>query len=253
VFGLQPTPLDLRFRLFRFPVTVSPWFWLTAVFLGWGIMQRLGPVFLLLWVACVFVSILAHELGHGLVYRLYRVESSLALIAFGGLAIPDGGVSRWRQIAVSLAGPGIQLVIVGLLYVSHLSTGWAATNDYTAAAYLFLSGINLWWAMFNLLPVWPLDGGRVSREVWHMLRVRRPDVTTYGISLLTAGTLTAFCVMLNLGYNPGPWLDWIPFKLNWLGTLFMAMFAYQSYLLLQQASRPFGWEDRPDDYDQRWR
>lgn len=254
MFGsFQPTPFDLRFRVLRFPVTVSPWFWLTAVLLGESIVRALGPQFLLIWVACVFASILVHELGHAVVYRLFRVEAAIALIAFGGLAMPDRPVHRWRQIAVSLAGPGVQLVIVGLLYVSQKSTGWAGANNYTAATFLFLFNVNLWWALFNLLPIWPLDGGKVSREVWHMLGLRRADVTTFGISMVTAGTLAVFGLMLVLRQDPGPWLSWIPFRPGPFGTFFLALMAYESYVLMSQASRPLGWDDGPDDYDRRWR
>ena len=64
MFDSQPTPLDLTFRVGPFPIRVQPWFFLGMAFLGWEF-ARFGVHVLLLWVACGFVSILVHELGHG--------------------------------------------------------------------------------------------------------------------------------------------------------------------------------------------
>ena len=65
------TQFDLNWRLFGVDVRVSPWFWLVSALLGWEAMVPRGFQFLILWVLCVFVSILLHEFGHVLVGRVF--------------------------------------------------------------------------------------------------------------------------------------------------------------------------------------
>lgn len=64
MFGVPETPYDLRFQLLGMPVRVHPLFWLVAAMLGW---RNENIPLVLIWVGCVFVSILVHEYGHGLV------------------------------------------------------------------------------------------------------------------------------------------------------------------------------------------
>ena len=58
-----PTPLDLRWHLFGILVRVHPMFWLVSVIMGWNSLI-IGFEYLFIWIACMFVSILIHELGH---------------------------------------------------------------------------------------------------------------------------------------------------------------------------------------------
>jgi stage IV sporulation protein FB len=58
MFGtVAPTPYDLRFSLFGIPVRVHPFFWLVSLVMGWS---PHAPQLMVVWVACVFVSILVH-------------------------------------------------------------------------------------------------------------------------------------------------------------------------------------------------
>ena len=99
MFGFpSPTPYDLKFRLLGIPVRVNPFFWALAAFLGWN--SESGLVFLnriLVWIACVFISILVHEFGHVFAGRLFGRESNIILYSFGGLAV---GSTTWYSTAV---------------------------------------------------------------------------------------------------------------------------------------------------------
>ena len=139
----EESPYDLRFNLFGFYVRVSWSFWLGAIFFGWGLIEAFsGPgsgmskgTVLLMWVGCMFVSILIHELGHAFAFRYYGIHSSVVLYHFGGLAIPEGGQYRsswgrnslknreWQQFWISLAGPAAQLASVVVLAVVVKATG----------------------------------------------------------------------------------------------------------------------------------
>ncbi len=72
----------MRFRILGFPVHVQPFFLLVAALLGG---MRNDLTLILIWVAVVFVSVLAHELGHALVARAYGQQPSILLYSMGGL------------------------------------------------------------------------------------------------------------------------------------------------------------------------
>src|SRR5579875_2541086 len=109
MLGASETPYDLRFRALGIPVRVHPFFWLVAAMLGW---QNENIPVVLIWVGCVFVSILVHEYGHGLMARAFGASPSIVLHGFGGLCIyqPDRQTPRQR-LAVLLCGPGAGFVL----------------------------------------------------------------------------------------------------------------------------------------------
>ena len=92
------TAYDLHFRLLGIPVRITPFFWVASVLLGWNLAQGFSAqsqgelsvgVALIIWTLAVLLSILVHEFGHALAFRLFGVESDVVLYHFGGLAIPQ--------------------------------------------------------------------------------------------------------------------------------------------------------------------
>jgi Zn-dependent protease len=168
----------LRFQLFGIPCVVAPYFWILSAILGSNIARGGGYGLLLLavWVACVFVSILVHELGHAFAAQHYGSRPAIALAGLGGLTSFQGrGLTRRQHIAVSLAGPAAGLLLymvvrelarrllpLGLGALPGAGTGLSLVL-YQALAYLLF--INLYWTIYNLIPVLPLDGGQVLRDV----------------------------------------------------------------------------------------
>src|SRR5438445_9974400 len=112
--NVAPTPFDLRFSLFGIPVRVHPFFWLFSVIMGW---DPRNPNRVLIWVACVFVSILVHELGHALTARSYGWPPHIVLHTFGGYASfqPTHGYTTGRAILILLAGPGAGFILFGAI------------------------------------------------------------------------------------------------------------------------------------------
>ena len=164
----------LRFRLFGIPFVVAPFFWIFSAILGSTAMR--GPNGLLLlavWVACVFVSIVVHELGHAFAARHYGLQPAIALAGMGGLtSFLGGGLTRAQHIAVSLAGPaaGFALYLVVRVFARRLGMAGLFDAETTGslaaiAAIDNLVFINLWWTIYNLIPILPLDGGQVLRDV----------------------------------------------------------------------------------------
>lgn len=183
------TPYDLRFSIAGFPIRVHPLFWLIALLLGSTGDLATIPI----WIIVVFVSILIHELGHALAFRFYGIRSQIVLHAMGGLTIPEATSwgSGWanvspspkQEITISLAGPfaGFTFAILVMVGVT-ISGGSLLTSRLFGILPLPLTAImpfggnllsvfvtmllfvNVFWGIFNLLPVFPLDGGQVTRN-----------------------------------------------------------------------------------------
>jgi Zn-dependent protease len=249
----EPTTFDLRFRLFGTYVRVHPMFWLVTGLLGWGVTSRpllpgngLGD--LAVWVFCAFVSILLHEFGHVWMGRLFGSEGHIILYGMGGLAVGSNNLyDRWKRILVSFAGPGIQLVLFGLLWGTRTAGLWPRLGAreesvgqlvvLVVLAHLWV--INLFWPILNLLPVWPLDGGMITREVCTGVSPSRGLLVSLWISLIVSVALAANALAAHFGY-PGliPYFDGL-----YLAILF-ALFAYTAWQGIQyENSRRRSYDD----------
>ena len=195
------TPYDLNFNLLGFPVRVHPAFFILPALFSQGFMrlysEELNAGVVILIIASVFfLSVLIHELGHTLAFRFFGIDSHIVLYWMGGLAIPGGGMGAWNggrtkrlnpneQIVVSLAGPAAGLLLGGLfVLIAYGITGsiriaWMGPIPMfwydavgileSAPLDLFVRAsimINIILNLFNLLPVFPLDGGQVARQLF---------------------------------------------------------------------------------------
>jgi stage IV sporulation protein FB len=204
---------EWHFRLFGVPVRVHPWFWVTTVFLGMN--QDVGVV--LIWIAVCFVSILLHEFGHIVAYRLFGERGEILLYSWGGLAISDreGRRRPFAQICISVAGPlagfclaaltvGFALaagakVHMGLsawLFPSLTATLPAPSEEASYSHYYYASVllhdllfVNFYWGLINLLPVYPLDGGQASRAIFEQFDAVRGQRRSLYLSAAAAATI----------------------------------------------------------------
>ena len=194
-----PTGYDLNFSLFGFHVRTHPAFFIMPILLGRGLIDpdMNAGVGMLLLVAIFFVSILVHELGHAVAFRYFGIHSRIVLYWMGGLAIPERSMGSWsshktgsltsmQQVVVSLAGPVFGLLLaaflVGLVYlfggqiiINRLNFIPLPQPDLTGTALdgsraifmVFWGGIiiNIVLNLFNLVPIYPLDGGQVARQL----------------------------------------------------------------------------------------
>jgi stage IV sporulation protein FB len=159
----------LRFRLFGVPFEVGPYFWILSACLGSSVAHgERGLTLLAVWVACVFVSIVIHELGHALMARRFGVTPHVVLHMLGGTTyMPGSGLTRPQGMLVTLAGPAAGLALWLLVgYLAPGVFGRAMGESYVVSdAVTFLLFINLYWTLFNLLPILPLDGGQFVRNL----------------------------------------------------------------------------------------
>jgi Zn-dependent protease len=201
--NVAPTPFDLNFSVFGIPVRVHPLFWVISTILGWH--GGRDPKWTVLWVACVFISILIHELGHALTARSFGWPPHIVLYSFGGYASfqPTYGYSTGRSILVSFAGPGAGFVFYGIIRAVEylLIQQDVELSRYTLIALDDLEFINLWWGLVNLLPVYPLDGGRISRDAISHWRPRDGYEISLKLSLVVAVGVAAYLFSLHQMYN----------------------------------------------------
>jgi len=112
-----------------------------------------------------FISLIAHELAHSLVARIYGIPvKSITLFIFGGIAqISKEATKAGAEFRMAIAGPACSLAISGLFYLLGLLTTGRIVP--LAAMAIWLAQINALLAAFNLIPGFPLDGGRVFRSI----------------------------------------------------------------------------------------
>ena len=179
------TRLDLRFGFAAIPVRVHPMFWIIVFALGWN----LPIVEQLLWVGIVFISILAHELGHTLSALLFGNKSRIVLYSMGGLTIPESHglpLKGWRHAVVAVSGPaaGLVLALAAYLVIPRLGS---TSSGVLGALYFHLVQVNVAWGLINLLPIFPLDGGQVARSLLTEVAGDAGYAWASGLSLVTAG------------------------------------------------------------------
>jgi len=156
----------LQFNVLGFPVVVQWFFWLIMALMGGAIRAETRDdwIDIALWVIVGFVSILVHELGHALAARKFGYHSTIVLHGFGGVTIiPHARFSRGQSIWVSFSGPLAGFLLAGITFALAL----VIKTEYQAVRTLigFSLFINIVWTLMNLLPVLPLDGGQILREI----------------------------------------------------------------------------------------
>jgi len=247
----QPTAGDLKWRMLGIPVRVAPWFWLVGALMGW---ERGRLDHTAIWIACVFVAILVHEFGHALTARAFGAEDlRVVLYAMGGLAIhPGGKLSRWQRVVELLMGPGAGFILYGLIWAGTLFVArpeYAAASDYELVwhAVFALEWICLWWGLVNLLPVYPLDGGQISRELCEARWGR--DGIRHALRLSMIASIVAAAGWVFYYY----WKQ-IDDLRGFFPVLLFGYLAFLSYQLLRVQAAGGGWggEWAPEEPRQPW-
>ena len=151
--------------------------WTFLILLGWVVASQLGqPLWdlmgILLFIVTLFLSVLLHELGHALVARKFKVRTRDIIL------LPIGGMARLRKMPeepraefmIALAGPAVNAIIAIALYLTLVALGSipAIPEKLTLLEGPHALLKNLFWANtllagFNLIPAFPMDGGRVLR------------------------------------------------------------------------------------------
>lgn len=183
-------------RIFGSEIRVHVTFPFLLLWIGISAWQDSGPqaaIYAVLFVLALFACVVAHEFGHALMARRFGIRTpDITLLPIGGVArldrMPENPV---EEIWVALAGPAVS---VSLWAILSLVAGGApaATNlqdiDFSPASFVAgLASVNLLLVLFNLIPAFPMDGGRVLRAVLSLWLDRpRATAAAAGIGQATA-------------------------------------------------------------------
>ena len=177
----------IRFRFLDFPIFIHWFFWVNCALLG-GALEANSPArmqALFGWLLVAAVSVLIHELGHALVMRYYGDRQvGIVLYAFGGLARGTRWLSRWEDVAVSLAGPLFQLGAGLAMHV--LLSFWQPSWPVGHYVLLSFRDVSFFWALLNLLPIVPLDGGHIASALFGPSKRQAALKLSLGCSVIMA-------------------------------------------------------------------
>lgn len=162
-------------NIFGISVYLHFTFVLLLAFLGFLTWKSTGSIYAavdgLAFIVALFGCVLLHELGHALMARHYGIKTSdITLLPIGGLARLERMPEKpMQELWVALAGPAVNVAIAAVLFAGLVMTrGFALPAELNltdGSVWQRLLSINLVLAVFNLLPAFPMDGGRILRAL----------------------------------------------------------------------------------------
>ena len=202
------------FKLLGFEVRID-WSWIIiAILIAWSLSKGVFPSYYknlsaqtYWWMGIIgalglFLSIIAHEFSHSLVARRYGLPmKGITLFIFGGVAeMEEEPPSARVEFMMAIAGPLSSIVIALIFYGIHALGKQAGLAEPINGVVGYLAMINALLAGFNLLPAFPLDGGRVLRSIlWGVKKNLRWATyissrigSGFGILLIILGVIQVF-------------------------------------------------------------
>ena len=202
------------FEIFGFKLKVDPSWLLIAALIVWSLSTSYFPPVLpgetatfytvlgIIAMLGMFVSLILHELSHSLVARSYGLKvGGITLFIFGGVAeLEEEPHDPKSEFLIAIAGPLMSLFLAALFYGAATLAAPQTGSNYASAVFGYLALINLVLAVFNMIPAFPLDGGRVLRAlIWgvtqDLLRATRISSrigAVFGLFLMLTGALAVF-------------------------------------------------------------
>jgi Zn-dependent protease/CBS domain-containing protein len=157
------------------------------------------------FIMAVFVCVVLHEYGHALTARRYGIRTrDIILLPIGGVArLEKLPTQPLQELAVALAGPAVNVIIAGFLYFwLRITASFEPLQMMTITAGPFaerIMAVNLIMAVFNMIPAFPMDGGRVLRAI---LATRKEYSRATQIAASIGQGVAVFFGLLGLMYNP---------------------------------------------------
>jgi Zn-dependent protease len=185
-------------------------------------------------VLAVFGCVLLHELGHALMARRFGIGTrDITLYPIGGVArLERMSESPGEELAIAVAGPAVNVVIAAGLYAGMSLAGLAPTVDilqYGTLGSVFVTLLltaNVWLVLFNMIPAFPMDGGRVLRSLLALGMGRLPATELAA----TVGTVFAALFVLGGLFVLGtPMLALVGVFVYFAGQQELAMVRHQAY------------------------
>ena len=207
--------IDL-FKMFGFQVRIDFSWIIIAVLIAWSLSTGLFPfqyeglatstywMMGIVGALGLFLSIILHEFSHSLVARKHGMPmKGITLFIFGGMAeMSDEPPSPKAEFTMAAAGPISSLLIAGFFYLIYTAGVGLGISDPVNGVIQYLALINLILAVFNTVPAFPLDGGRVLRSIlWRIkgnlrwaTRVSSTIGSGFGVALILLGIFNVLFV-----------------------------------------------------------
>ena len=161
----------------------------------------------ILFIIVLFLFVVMHEFGHALMAKRFRIPTKdITLLPIGGVArLESMPEDPKEELLVAIAGPLVNVVIAGVLFAGLLISGFffqpLSIELLLGNFWVRLLSVNLTLVAFNLIPAFPMDGGRVLRS---LLATRIPHVKATRIA---ANIGKGFALLLGItGFFVNPWL-----------------------------------------------
>jgi Zn-dependent protease len=174
------------------PIFISPFFWVMALAIGWFSTQSVSET--PLWVVIILISVLFHEFGHALTAAAFGQKVLVELTGYGGLTIRPNGKSLkpWKEFLIGLNGPLAGFLLCAIAY--YLLLALPKSLEQSVPAYMLTVGvyINLFWTIINLLPIQPLDGGKLLRVALEAFFGVKGTKIAFFLSIIVASVMGIF-------------------------------------------------------------
>jgi Zn-dependent protease len=276
------SPFDIKLRLFRIGLLITPSFWIwnaiwgAIIYFYIGGLQRVAPVYIyiLIWVGVMLVSTLVHELGHAITARIFGQGTDILLSREGGGTVGEyPELSTWKRIVVIFMGPFAGFSFVALIvFFDPFTSNWNDLMDlwelhalklnwclvdkidpllrinrptlYVLSLWLLL-GINLFLNIFQLFPIIPTDGGMIFKEICCYISPNQGLKTAFAVSVLVGGAFTVMFLLIVLAKYRliREMIPW-PFIFPELSLISFAMLTYRCF----GAYRELAMKDRHSMY-----
>jgi len=201
IFGIE-VRIHLTFLLFLI------WIW----FSYYQVAGFEGAVQGVLFILALFTCVLLHEFGHAFAARGFGIETpDITLLPIGGVArlsrIPE---KPWQELVVAIAGPLVNVVIAAALILVIHTNATLEQLEYLESPRIELlaklASVNVMLVLFNLIPAFPMDGGRVLRA---LLAMAMPYARATQIAAWIGQGLAVVFGIVGIFVNP--WLIFIAF------------------------------------------
>lgn len=184
-------------KIFGIPISIHWTFWILII---WILISgtladdsAITQLWNVIFIFCVFMCVGFHELGHALMAKRYSIKThSITFFPIGGVAniskIPKNPI---QELMITIAGPTVNLVLAFIITIVLVTTGKLSTNiqnleqieTISADNFLFiLLSANIVLFIFNLIPAFPMDGGRILRALLAM-KLPYQEATRYAVKL----------------------------------------------------------------------
>ena len=198
---LGPIPLYVHWSALLMVYFVSRWATTPS---GFDVAQ------FLLMLTVLLMGIVLHELGHGMMAKyLGAFGVTITLWAFGGLCSSTRDALPRRELLIVAAGPAVSFLLaaIGIFgpdLIMQVDPSWLFTGETPSLLYEFLywtGRINLMMGIFNILPIYPLDGGQIVYHLTHLVTGRQLIARQVSLTLAVFGAVAFIAYRMHMNGN----------------------------------------------------